>query len=67
MSHAASDSHTARVRNQGGTEKDSENNANDRKEFLCFWKRPGPYLNISEMVLWDSGEKERRAVLEKRV
>ena len=48
----------------GGTGKDSEKNVDDRKEFLCFCKNL-LHLNIFKMVLWDSGEKERRAVLEK--
>lgn len=67
MSHAESYSHTARDRDLGGTEKESENNADDRQEPLCFWKKPRLHLNSLEMVLWDSGEKEDRAVLEKRV
>lgn len=43
------------------TEKESENNADDRQESLCFWKRPWQHHNSLEMVLWDSGEKEGRS------
>lgn len=49
------------------TEKESENNADDRQESLCFWKRPWQHHNSLEMVLWDSGEKEGRTALEKGV